>query len=558
MGTILNKPKLSPTRKYDSDLRPPKKSIATYEQNEGLQETIKDTPRKIFLRTRIILESLGIPGLPPLSPFEPVMPPEEPPYIPTEPPKPDPDIPDPIVTEPTDPSKPTDPNKPTDPSVPDDPNVPIDPDRPGDPSTPVTPIPPVSRPTPQPVERIPTGPYLPPEVPGRIPIFTNEPDPRIDIKGPANVAEFLEEEYDGTLDGITTYVANTLNVVVSRYLNELMKAIDLIGDDDVFRDIMTLPYSGHTKDVPVNMKHLSDMVIRTEIERDNLLRLYKKTHSADRSLYRFNVCQVSRELEERYHEIKKNYELEYLQVKSDDWLDKEISKYEKKCDRELYQLFKYLNSGVITIDECLKCHAKEVQAKTLLYNAGVEVYKIKEEKVTPDRKVEYIDVGPDTGSEEATNTPSGPESPGVVYGRHVFTNPLKDRGSTSVIIVHHAASAKNVTADDIHRWHLDREWYGIGYHFVISYSDGKITTGRPVEKIGAHAEGRNYNSIGICLVGNMMKHAPSAAQISSLISLCIDLEKQYKKTLTIEGHHGSCPGVNVDLGQIRQAVKDRI
>lgn len=40
----------------------------------------------------------------------------------------------------------------------------------------------------------------------------------------------------------------------------------------------------------------------------------------------------------------------------------------------------------------------------------------------------------------------------------------------------------------------------IGYHFVIGV-DGTIETGRGIEEIGAHVQGSNAKSIGICMIG---------------------------------------------------------
>lgn len=45
-------------------------------------------------------------------------------------------------------------------------------------------------------------------------------------------------------------------------------------------------------------------------------------------------------------------------------------------------------------------------------------------------------------------------------------------------------------------------WDDIGYHFVIAKT-GVIERGRSIDKIGAHAAPRNFDSIGICLTGNL-------------------------------------------------------
>jgi len=70
------------------------------------------------------------------------------------------------------------------------------------------------------------------------------------------------------------------------------------------------------------------------------------------------------------------------------------------------------------------------------------------------------------------------------------------------IIIHCSASPndRGDTAEDVHRWHLERGWSGIGYHYIIERI-GKLIGGRPLYWEGAHAKGHNKNSIGICLMG---------------------------------------------------------
>lgn len=55
-------------------------------------------------------------------------------------------------------------------------------------------------------------------------------------------------------------------------------------------------------------------------------------------------------------------------------------------------------------------------------------------------------------------------------------------------------------AADIRRWHKARGFNDIGYHYVVDL-DGTIEPGRDVTIAGAHAEGHNANSIGICYIG---------------------------------------------------------
>jgi len=54
---------------------------------------------------------------------------------------------------------------------------------------------------------------------------------------------------------------------------------------------------------------------------------------------------------------------------------------------------------------------------------------------------------------------------------------------------------------EIRRWHVEqRGWRDIGYHWVID-RDGIVAPGRPEDQIGAHVEGHNAGTIGVCLLG---------------------------------------------------------
>lgn len=74
------------------------------------------------------------------------------------------------------------------------------------------------------------------------------------------------------------------------------------------------------------------------------------------------------------------------------------------------------------------------------------------------------------------------------------------------IIVHCSATpeGKPFTVEDIDRWHKERKFKCIGYHYVI-YLDGSIHSGRPLKETGAHCVGHNTNSIGICYIGGVEK-----------------------------------------------------
>ena len=81
---------------------------------------------------------------------------------------------------------------------------------------------------------------------------------------------------------------------------------------------------------------------------------------------------------------------------------------------------------------------------------------------------------------------------------------MSERKETEYIVIHCSATkaSMNTDAKEIDRWHRQRGWRKIGYHWVIR-RDGVVEEGRDLGEVGAHAKGFNHNSVGICMVGGI-------------------------------------------------------
>lgn len=79
------------------------------------------------------------------------------------------------------------------------------------------------------------------------------------------------------------------------------------------------------------------------------------------------------------------------------------------------------------------------------------------------------------------------------------------------IIIHCSATraGQDFTAADIDRWHRQRGFRSIGYHFVVRL-DGTVEPGRDVALDGAHCTGWNHRSIGICYIGGLDRNGRPA------------------------------------------------
>lgn len=123
------------------------------------------------------------------------------------------------------------------------------------------------------------------------------------------------------------------------------------------------------------------------------------------------------------------------------------------------------------------------------------------------------------------------------------------------IIIHCSATpeGKNIGATTIRGWHKERGFTDIGYHYVIRL-DGTIEQGRPIEQIGAHCQGHNRNSIGICYIGGLSqkrqpKDTRTIAQRQAMKQLIQELQDQFPE-VTIHGHREfaakACPCFDIE------------
>lgn len=130
---------------------------------------------------------------------------------------------------------------------------------------------------------------------------------------------------------------------------------------------------------------------------------------------------------------------------------------------------------------------------------------------------------------------------------------FQTRKSTDFIVVHCAATdSQDIGRQEIDTWHRQRGWLCIGYHFVIR-RNGALEFGRPENAIGAHVEGHNYNSIGICMVGGGSDKEVNNftdEQWATLSALLKEMRVKYPNA-TIQGHRDFpgvskwCPSFNV-------------
>lgn len=98
------------------------------------------------------------------------------------------------------------------------------------------------------------------------------------------------------------------------------------------------------------------------------------------------------------------------------------------------------------------------------------------------------------------------------------------------------------------RKRFNSDLLAIGYHFVI-YPNGAIATGRHLDEVGAHAQGFNSKSLGICMLGTDKFTSQQWDSLRDTVRILTG-QKYYPKA-NIVGHrdlpdvHKTCPGFDV-------------
>ena len=74
------------------------------------------------------------------------------------------------------------------------------------------------------------------------------------------------------------------------------------------------------------------------------------------------------------------------------------------------------------------------------------------------------------------------------------------------LVWHYTATYEDqdIGAVEIDRMHRARGWSGIGYHMVVRI-DGRVETGRALDRMGSHVKGQNARKLGCVYVGGLRR-----------------------------------------------------
>lgn len=179
----------------------------------------------------------------------------------------------------------------------------------------------------------------------------------------------LNIEYNKTLASILTDYINNLNKVFATYISNLTSILYKAGITNL--NILLEEYKTKTTDIKdPNLYHISDNIIRSSIVRGQQLRLMSKLFSEEEANNQVEACRISKDLNKRYNNEKSISNNTYLNLIQNDLLKHSKVLYGQKTEDNLYNLYKYLNSSVKSIEETLTLLLKEAHSRAILKKEG--------------------------------------------------------------------------------------------------------------------------------------------------------------------------------------------
>lgn len=198
----------------------------------------------------------------------------------------------------------------------------------------------------------PDSPFRKDSEPIRIEVSTND---KIDV---------IKKEYEYDLVSIIEDYINNLDMIMDKYMKNIMSLMSGINSS-LYVKVLT-KYELNTGKVSTNNKHLSDIIIRSQISRTMRSKMYNKLFNIDKTITHIKMCKIGVQQRLRYYEASYTKDNSFDNIISNKMLENSRMLYDKKYKQNFINLYKYLNSSVMVLDECFNMFINEAQAKIIL------------------------------------------------------------------------------------------------------------------------------------------------------------------------------------------------
>lgn len=225
------------------------------------------------------------------------------------------------------------------------------------------------------------------ELPDEPSFFPERPPITIRVQMPDPIPVVIRDVYNIDLIHIYRDFVIKLKKALADFIRELLY-VARIGEFANYKDLLK-DYKAEASDVAKDFRHVSDEIVRTQVKRDQKTRFLRKVFNIDQTIYHLRAVKSSYELRKRYYEEEYQKPKDYLDTHANDFLRLSRTQYDAKYKKNMYNLYKYLNSAVILVNETLQLHLIEAKGKAILKRQGVDIFK-ENETAEPKKNDELL------------------------------------------------------------------------------------------------------------------------------------------------------------------------
>lgn len=199
----------------------------------------------------------------------------------------------------------------------------------------------------------------------------------LSVETPRTLVQIAQDSYKSDQLDLQRFYLQKMRMALQRYFHHLLGLTAELNLSDP--DMLTKNYDGdNVTGFSANARHLHDTIVRSQIQRLQKARVFKKVANTDQTLCHMRAWHAAEKERERYYNEAYGDSEEFVDSESNALLRQARADYDAAYKLALYNMYKYLDASVKLTEDILDHTLTEAKAKAKLIKEGVNIYKTEE------------------------------------------------------------------------------------------------------------------------------------------------------------------------------------
>ena len=201
------------------------------------------------------------------------------------------------------------------------------------------------------------------------------------LEEPKTLVQLAQSDYEKDQLKLDEFYALKVQLIMQQYVQKMIMSTTDCGAGDI--DQLMEDFDGDAVKIPSgkNLEHCRDFIIRSQMARKQKNMMLKKTHNADETLTHLRAWQAAAQQRKRYYDEQYGDSGSFTESHSNALLRAQRKMYDEAYKDATYNMYKYLNSSALLMNDILEDTAKEGQAKGMLLKNNVNIFESSETKM---------------------------------------------------------------------------------------------------------------------------------------------------------------------------------